>query len=86
MEKAAKEIGAVYPRLPFKISLAKAEIDTEALLKDWFESHPDQTDNYCFLSRDFIASLTHLLEPVECWEFHVDEYNPAGGNYVTRMG
>ena len=53
------------------------EIDTEALLKTWLEQHPEQAENYHFEAGEFLASLTHLMEPIDSWEMFLGDYSMA---------
>src|SRR5271156_2715900 len=65
---------------------ARVEIDTDELLSNWFGAHPIQSSGYRFDDVEFLASISHMLEPVECYEFHLSNDGQMGEHTVEKIG
>jgi hypothetical protein len=53
---------------------ALAEIDCEALREEWLRKNPEQAGDYKFNESGFLAANAHLMEPLECWDWHLADY------------
>jgi hypothetical protein len=58
---------------------AKEPIDAAALRAEWLSLHPEQSQRYEFKENGFLgwAFGKGLFEPVESWEWHLDDYGDA---------
>ena len=63
---------------------ALVEIDAEALRDQWIKDHPEQAADYRFREGDFLASISSMMEPIECWELHLGNYSRASELFVDK--
>lgn len=64
---------------------ALADIDAEQLRSQWLAAHPEQATQYNFDEDKFLAWVWKLqiMEPVDCFEWHLHDYGDADKMDVT---
>lgn len=61
------------------------DIDANKLRADYLIKYPRQGDSYCFSSTQFLAEISHLLDPINCFEFHLDNYGTISAMDITAV-
>jgi len=61
------------------------DLDVDALKAEWLLVHPNQAENYKFSAVAFLAHIANLLEPVECFEWHLADYGNITEMFVSRL-
>lgn len=66
---------------------ATANIDASALRDAWLKEHPEQDGEYTFREAEFLgwAARQGLIEPLDCFEWHLSDYSRASEMTVEKM-